>query len=85
MKNARARGLELSGTVEFQFRRRYNLPPTDPRFLNATATEILTDYWAHRHSDEPKLRDEEFDPDFEAELAAAESEWETVADDKFEG
>lgn len=66
----------MAGTVEFQFRRRYGLPPTDPRFLDATREEILVDWWAHAHTDDPGLRnavamDEE---DYQAELAEMEAE-----------
>lgn len=55
---------------------------------------MTLDYWAHRHTDDPKLRDQVVNPDFEADLAALEAEdaaspapgdWETVADDRFEG
>lgn len=55
---ARAEGLALSDTIEFAFRHRYNLPPTDPRFLDATIEMMVVDYWAHRHWEDPKLRDE---------------------------
>lgn len=66
----------MSQTVEFQFRRRYGLPPNDPRFLDCTREEILTDWWAHQHVDDPGLRNEVAmdDEDFQAELAAMEAE-----------
>lgn len=75
--------MSLSETVEFAFRRRYLLPPTDPRFLDATPEDLLLDYWAHRFWDDPDLRNELVNPDFEAELAelerGAESDgWEDV-------
>lgn len=75
--------------MQFAFRRRYSLPPTDPRFLDATDEEIVLDYWAHRLWDNPKVREEAYNPDFEADLAAMDAEdgegdgWETVADDAF--
>lgn len=72
-RTASRRGLELSNTYEFRFRRRYNLPPTDPRFLRATIEEIVVDYWAHAHLDDPKLREQDETDDFEAMLQAAES------------
>lgn len=28
----------------------------------------MVDYWAHRHADDPKLREEDHDPQFEAEV-----------------
>ena len=59
-------------TIEFEYRRRYNLTSNDPRFLDATVEEMLTDIWAHRYTEDPKLlneiEDEDFDPD---EVAAA--------------
>lgn len=68
-------GLALSQTIEFVFRRRYNLPPTDPRFLDATIEDMVNDYWAHRHTDDPALRNEVIAEGFEedAEEMLAES------------
>ena len=66
--------------MEFWFRQKYNLPPTDPRFLNATLDQIETDYWAHYYRDHPpgqELEDEDFD--LEAEIAAMnDDDWEEV-------
>lgn len=64
----------MSDTIEFRFRRRYALPPTDPRFLDATVEQVVLDYWAHRHLDDPNLRNEVVNDEFEADLAAAEAE-----------
>jgi hypothetical protein len=85
----------MAETVAFAFRRRYSLPPDDPRFLDATPEAILIDYWAHRHIDDPKLREEIEDEDFDAQLAADDArdaaaagdpaddeKWETVAEDR---
>jgi hypothetical protein len=65
----------MADTVEFQWRRRYGLPPTDPRFLSATRAEILVDWWAHQFADDPALRNEVQmdDEDFQAELAEMEA------------
>jgi hypothetical protein len=68
------KGLEVAETPEFRFRRRYNLPPTDPRYLDATLEDILVDLWAHAHTDDPGLRNSVTDPNFEAEVAAMEEE-----------
>jgi hypothetical protein len=63
----------MTQTLAFAFRRRYNLPPTDPRFLDATTEEMVLDYWAHRHADDPNLRNEiiaeGYDDDLEAMMA----------------
>lgn len=51
--------------MEFAFRRRYNLPPTDPRFLDATREEIAADFWAHHYAENDvteEFEDTEFDP-----------------------
>lgn len=86
-RNARVWGIELSETVEFAFRRRYALPPTDARFLDASFAEILIDFWAHAATDDPKVKSEVVTEDFEAEMAALEAaaakpddadDWETV-------
>lgn len=53
----------------------------------------MVDYWAHRHADDPKLRDEEHDPQFEQEVALMDGDlpdmppdhdFETIADDLLE-
>lgn len=77
--------------MEFQWRRRYGLPPTDPRFLQATREEILVDWWAHQHADDPELYNEVRmdDADFQREaeamlaeaMAAAEADPPQPADD----
>lgn len=61
--------------MEFLFRRRYNLPPTDPRFLAATREEIAVDVLAwhyFEHPDDGEVVDDGFD--VQAELAAADAE-----------
>lgn len=34
-------------TYRFWFRQKYQLPPTDPRYLAATEEEMIADFWAH--------------------------------------
>ena len=72
-REARGRGKLMAQTMAFAFRRRYLIPPTDERFLNATEEDIAVDFWAHKHWDDPKLGDEFSDPDFEAAVAAEEA------------
>lgn len=68
-------GLRVAETVAFAFRRRYLLPPTDPRFLDATYEQMLIDHWAWAHVEDPKLRHEVFIAEgFEEDLAEMEAE-----------
>ena len=36
--------------------------------------DILVDYWAHLHADDPKLRSEDVSSDFEGDIAAFEAD-----------
>lgn len=60
--------------MEFWFRRTYRLPPTDPRYLDATPDDIATEYWAYRFHENPNTQvavDDDFDLEkIEAEWAA---------------
>ena len=75
----------MAGTLALWYRRRFNLPPNDPRFLSLTPGEIVTEYWAHHYDDlysHGKL-DAEFDnPDFEADweqfMTDENTDWEDV-------
>jgi hypothetical protein len=70
----------MVGGMEFWFRRQFNLPPTDPRFLDATLDDIETEFWAHyykENSPDKEVEDDEFD--VEAEIAAMnDDDWEEV-------
>mgnify|MGYP000107781063 CR=1 FL=1 len=70
------------GTIEFEYRRRYNLTVNDPRFLDATVEEMLTDVWAHRFKEDPKLLDEVEDEDFDVDDVAAEIGFSDAPDDE---
>lgn len=67
-------------TMGFWFRRKYNLPPNDPRYLDLTAEQIETEYWAHQYADKG-VQDEVEDDDFDmaAEVARIEAEGEAEA------
>lgn len=60
------------------------MPVTDPRFLDATVDEMLTDIWAHRYAEDPKLleevEDEDFDPNEVASIIGVNDpgDWEVV-------
>jgi len=72
-------------TIQFKYRRIYNLTVNDPRFLDATVEEMLTDIWAHRFEQDPKLlsdvEDEDFDPDEVADIIGANNpdDWEDLS------
>lgn len=70
-RTAKARARDLVGTVEFEFRRKYLLTETDPRFLDVTLEDMITDIWAHRFADDPKSMDEVEDEEFDADDVAA--------------
>lgn len=74
---AKDSGKRRAQTVEYWYRHHYRMPSSDPRFLDTTVEEMLTDYWAHEyltnakaHQDE--VEDDEFD--LAAELARIEQE-----------
>jgi len=70
--SAKRQGREMAGSITLWYRRRFNLTPNDPRFLNLTPLEILTEYHAHLYDDlysQGKLdglaEDDDFDLDGE--------------------
>lgn len=73
----------MAPTVAFWFRRKYLLPPTDPRFLDATLDDMAADYWAWRFAEDPTANKEDMDDEFDlaAELAAADAEADGLPDD----
>lgn len=74
----------MATSVAFWFRRKYSLPPTDPRFLSATLLDMAADFWAHHYAENPDAASKEsVDDDFDmaAELAKADAEvddWEPI-------
>ena len=68
--------------METWYRRRYNLPPTDPRFLDASSEEIQLDYWTQHYAEHPNdIEDEDDDFDLEqikADMEANPDDWEDV-------
>lgn len=66
----------MASSFAFRFRRRYNLPPTDPRFLDATLDDIVLDVLAWHAAENPN--DQEFvDPDFDMQAMIDEANAET--------
>ena len=65
-RRAKNQGKDLAKTLQFWFRKKYQLTPTDPRFLDLSVEDIETDYWAHYYYDNPagdEVEDEDFDLD----------------------
>lgn len=52
----------------------------DPRFLNTTEQERVTEYWAYRYFEDPKLADEVEDENFSEDDILA--QWEAEAEAK---
>jgi hypothetical protein len=80
-RQAKKRARDHHESYEFAFRRRYNLPPTDPRYLNATRDQIIEDYWLHYYASngiKDEIEDESFD--LEETLARMEQgdDWEDI-------
>ena len=68
--------------MEHWFRRKYLLSPNDPRFLEATPEEMLTDYWAWHYFEKPN-ENKDIDDDFDLDAVLLENEsapddWEEV-------
>jgi hypothetical protein len=89
-KRCREEGRENAGTYEYWFRRTFNLPVTDTRYLDASPEDILTEYWT-RHYDDRRLEgkgdeDETIDDDFDLEkvqrlMEEHPDDWEELLDD----
>ncbi len=70
----------------FWFRRKYNLPPNDPRYLALTQQDIFEEYWAHHYAENgvvDEVEDEDFDLQAELDRIAREAgddpdKWEEV-------
>lgn len=83
-------------SVEFWYRRFYNLPPSDPRYLNTTPEEMAVEYWAYklleRHrklikdgGESRKLEDLLTEETFEEELEELDARLEAEANAKAVG
>jgi hypothetical protein len=71
-------------SIEFLYRRKYNLPETDPRFMELTVEEMLTDLWAHKFADDPKALEEVVDDDFDVDAVAEKLGYAEQLPDDFE-
>ena len=75
---------EAATTVRFWFRRKYNLPVTDARYLDMTEDAMLVDYWSHYYYEKPESEFEGGTDNFEDELAEMDAEMGIPPDDDFE-
>lgn len=82
-------------TMEFWLRRKYNLLPTDPRWLEMSPEDVEAEYLAHQYAEHGvpnEIEDEDFDEhmaELEAQLegdpdpgAGGEDDFEEVINDK---
>jgi len=78
----KAKAKDRSKSLEFWYRRKFNLAPTDTRFLDTTVEEMLVEHWAWHYLDHPNEiedTDDEFDIEaVKAEMEANPEDWETV-------
>ena len=83
LREAKKQAKRRAQTIDFWYRRHYRLTINDPRFLNTTEAERVTEYWAYRYFEDPNLinevEDESFDENdilaqWEAEAAAKEAQ-----------
>ena len=70
--------------MRFWYRKKYNLPITDARYLDLTDRDMLTDYWSHYYSEKPESEWEGGTDNFDEELAAMDAEMGIPPDDDFE-
>jgi hypothetical protein len=83
-RNAKEAAKELATTARFWFRRKYNLPPTDSRYLDMTEAAMLTDYWAYYYYDKPEDEWEESADNFDEDIAAMDAAAGILPGDDFE-
>lgn len=83
-RRAKDAAREASSTVRFWYRRKYNLPVTDARYLDITEDEMLTDYWSHYYYEKPEGEFEFGTDNFEDELADMDAEMGIPLGDDFE-
>lgn len=68
-------GKALSRTLEYWYRKRFNLAPTDPRFLDTTVEQMKVEFWAaHYETNKATEEFEDYDFDPQAEVRRIEQE-----------
>lgn len=83
-RDAKDLAREEASTIRFWFRRKYGLPPTDPRYLDMTELAMSVDYWAHYYYEKPEDEWEGGTDNFDEELAAMDAEMGIPPDGDFE-
>jgi hypothetical protein len=69
--------------MEFWFRKKFNLAPNDPRFLDLTQEQLFIEYWAWQYDANPNLSEEVEDDEFDLDEVVRSMEerpddWEAV-------
>lgn len=68
-------GKALSKTLEFWYRKKYNLAPTDPRYLDTTVEQMQVEYFAYHYETNKATEEfEDYDFDPQAEIRRIEQE-----------
>lgn len=68
--------------VDLWYRRTFRLTPNDPRYINTTRKERLTEYWAWQYQEDPKLLEAVEDDSFD--LAEIQRQWAEEAGEEAE-
>jgi hypothetical protein len=71
----------MAETYQFWFRRKYNLPPSDPRFLALTPEDVEAEYWAYEYAEaggKEEFEDDDFDEIENIDDIQSFDEWETL-------
>jgi len=67
-RESKRTGKELAKTYRFWFRKKYNLPPNDPRYLSMTDADIIADYWAYYYDENGNEDEFEADGDYDEKV-----------------
>lgn len=57
----------MQGTADLWYRRTFRLTGNDPRYLDTTLEDRLTEFWAWQYAENPKLMDVVEDDSFDME------------------
>lgn len=63
----------MQNSVDLWYRRTFQLTANDPKYLDTTLEDRLTDFWAWQYADNPKLLETVEDESFD--LEAIQQQW----------